>query len=94
MHHPLQMLIANFLTVKRTSGNRPCFAASCLEAADRDLEIRPNASTLANTDCSITKALVALNFDLFPETAHRRYQGQHRIKSADTAFFATFEWAR
>jgi hypothetical protein len=63
-----------------------------LEATTRDSKIRPSASTLANTDCSITKALVSLNLDLPSATVHRRHQGQHRIESEDHVFLSTSGW--
>jgi site-specific DNA-cytosine methylase len=67
---------------------------SCsLEATNMDFEIHADTSALANTDCSVTKALVSLNFTLPSSIAHQRYQGQHRIKCEDKDFFAAFGWA-
>jgi site-specific DNA-cytosine methylase len=67
---------------------------SCsLTATSMDSEIRSDTSALANTDCSVTKALVSLNFTLPSSITHQRYQGQHRIKCEDKTFFADFGWA-
>jgi site-specific DNA-cytosine methylase len=67
---------------------------SCsLEATDTVPKIYSSVSALASTDCSVAKALVSLNFILPSSIAHQRYQGQHRIKPEDKAFFAAFGWA-
>ncbi|KAI4733939.1 hypothetical protein E4T50_15516 [Aureobasidium sp. EXF-12298] len=67
---------------------------SCsLEATNMDVEIHADTSALASTDCSVTKALISLNFTLPSSIAHQRYQGQHRIKCEDKDFFAAFGWA-
>jgi site-specific DNA-cytosine methylase len=64
-----------------------------LEATDMVPKIYSSISALASTDCSVAKALVSLNFILPSSIAHKRYQGQHRIKPEDKAFFAAFGWA-
>jgi hypothetical protein len=89
LHHSLHLLIANHNRVDRFPENRPLLC-DLPKITNRDSKIRPNASTLANTECSITKALISLNFDLPSAIVRRRYGGQHRIKSEDNAFFATF----
>jgi site-specific DNA-cytosine methylase len=67
---------------------------SCsLEARNMVSKIHSNPSALANTDCSVTKALVSVEFILPSSTAHHRHQGQHRIEPEDNDFFATFGWA-
>ncbi|KEQ72090.1 hypothetical protein M436DRAFT_10011, partial [Aureobasidium namibiae CBS 147.97] len=67
---------------------------SCfLEAMDMRSEIRSDTLALTNTNCDVTKALVSLKFVLPSSIAHQRYQGQHRIKCEDKAFFEAFGWA-
>ncbi|KAI4852875.1 hypothetical protein E4T44_01205 [Aureobasidium sp. EXF-8845] len=81
-------------SVKVTLNGRWLDDDSCsLEATSLASKIHSDASALENTDCNITKALVSLTFDLPSSIAHQCYQGQHRIKPEDNAFFAAFGWA-
>jgi hypothetical protein len=94
----LHLLIAYHVRINRSSGigillcGLSMGSGTTMEAANRIYEICSNALTLANTDYSITKALVSLNLDLPSATVHCHHQGQDRIKSEDNAFFATFGW--